>query len=72
MQTGSSPEDPGRQASSRQSWIKGKLSLRDDIPYQTVSRLPVANQIFLGSWMFDICREGRNQRSALQRKHRHT
>ena len=26
---------------------RGKLSPRDGIPYQTVSRLPVANQVFL-------------------------
>ena len=69
MQTGSSPEDPGRQASSSQSWIKGKLSLRDDIPYQTVSRLPVANQDFLGHWMADIRWEGRSHRSDPQRRH---
>ena len=37
--------------------------------YQTVSRLPVANQVFLGSWMVDIHQEGCSQRSAPQRRH---
>ena len=34
-----------------------------------LSRLPVANQVFLGSWMVDICQEGRSLRSAPQRRH---
>ena len=37
--------------------------------HQTVSTLPVANQVFLGSWMVDICQECRSQRSAPQRRH---
>ena len=36
---------------------------------QNVSRLPVANHVFLGSWMVDIRQEGRTQRSAPQRRH---
>ena len=48
---------------------RGNLSLRDGIPYQTASLLPVANQVFLGSWMVDIYQEGRSQRSAPQRRH---
>ena len=32
-----------------------------------MSRLPVANQVYLGSWVVDIHREGHSQRSALQR-----
>jgi len=48
---------------------RGKLSPRDGIPYRTASRLPVANQVFLGSWMVDIRQEGHSQRSALQRRH---
>ena len=40
-----------------------------DILYQTASRLPVANRVFLGSWMVDICQEGRSQRLAPQRRH---
>ena len=46
---------------------RGKLGPRDGIPYQNVSRLPVANQVYLGSWVVDIHREGHSQRSALQR-----
>ena len=42
---------------------------RDSILYQTASRLPVANQLFLRSWMFDICQEGHSQTSAPQRRH---
>ena len=34
-----------------------------------MSRLLVANQDFLGSWEVDICKEGRSQRSAPQRRH---
>ena len=34
-----------------------------------LSRLPVANQVFLGSWMVDICQEGHSQRTASQRRH---
>ena len=62
--------EAGMQAGNSQSWkVRGKLSPRDGIPYQTVSRLPVANQVFLGSWTVDICWEGRSQRSAPQRRH---
>ena len=60
----------GRQAGDSQSQkARGNLGLRDGILYQTVSRLSVANQVFLGSWMVDICQEGHSQRSALQRRH---
>ena len=34
-----------------------------------MSRPPVANQVFLGSWTVDIHQEGRSQRSAPQRRH---
>ena len=38
-----------------QSWkVRGNLGPRDGILHQTVSRLSVANQVFLGSWMVDI------------------
>ena len=58
------------QASDSQSWkARGKLSPRDSIPYQTVSRLPVANQVFLGFWMVDIHQEGHRKRSAPQKRH---
>ena len=62
--------EAGRQAGDSQSWkARGKLGPRDGILYQTVSRLPVANQVFLGSWTVDIHQEGRSQRSAPQRRH---
>ena len=47
---------------------RGNLGPRDGILSQTVSRLPVANQDFLGFWPVDIHREGRSQRSAAQRR----
>ena len=40
---------------SRSRKARGNLGLRDGILHQTVSRLPVANQVFLGSWTVDIC-----------------
>ena len=50
------------QAGNSQSWkARDKLGPRDGILYQTVSRLPVVNQIFLGSWMVDILQEGRSR-----------
>ena len=63
------PPEAERQAGDSQSQkARGNLSPRDSILHQTVSRLPVANQVFLGSWMVDICQEGHSQRSAPQRK----
>ena len=47
----------------------GNLGPRDGILYQTVSRLPVANQDFLGFWMVDTRREGHSQRSVPQKRH---
>ena len=44
------PPEAERQTGDSQSQkARGKHSLRDDIPYQTVCRLPVVNQVFLGS-----------------------
>ena len=54
---------------SQSQKARGKLGPRDGILYQTASRLPVANQVFLGSWTVDICQEGHSQRSAPQRRH---
>ena len=48
---------------------RGKLGTRNSILHQPASRLPVANQDFLGSWMVDILQEGHSQRSAPQRRH---
>ena len=48
-----------RQAGNSQSRkAGGNLGPRDGILYQTVSRLPVANQVFLGSWTVDIYQKG--------------
>ena len=59
-----------RQAGNSQSWkVRAKLGLRDSIPYETSSRLPVANHVFLGSWTVYIQQEGHSQRSAPQRRH---
>ena len=62
--------EAGMQAGTSQSWKeRGKLGPRDSIPYQTVSRLSVTNQVFLGSWTVDIHQEGCSQRSAPQKRH---
>ena len=67
--TGPSPTG-GREAGVRQPEPeRGKLSPRDGILYQTASSLPIANQVFLGSWKVDVCQEGHSQRSALQRRY---
>ena len=59
-----------RQTGNSQSLkVRGNLCPRDGILYQTVSRLPLTNQVFLGSWTVDIHQEGRSQRSAPQRRH---
>ena len=64
------PLEAERQACNSQSpKARGHLSPRDSILHQTVSRLPVANHIFLGSWMVDICQEGHSLRSASKRRH---
>ena len=64
------PPEAERQADDRQSWkARGNLSPREGIFHQTVSRLPVANQVFLGSWMVDLHQEGHSQRSVHQRRH---
>ena len=52
------PPEEERQAGGSQSQkTRGNFSPRDGILHQTVSRLPVANQVFLGSWMVAICQE---------------
>ena len=64
------PPEAERQVGDSQSWkARGNLGPRDGILHQTVSRPPVANQVFLGSWTVDIHQEGRSQRSAPQRRH---
>ena len=54
---------------SKSQKARGNLSPRDGILHQTVSRLPVANHVFLGYWLADICQEGRSLTSAPQRRH---
>ena len=59
-----------RQVGDSQTWkARGNHNPRDGILYQTVSRLPVAIQVFLGSWTVDIFQEGRRQRTAPERRH---
>ena len=57
-----SPEAERQVGDSQSQKARGNLGPRASILHQTVSRLPVANQVFLGSWMVDICQEGRSQR----------
>ena len=59
-----------RQVGESQSQkVRGNLGPRDSILHQTVSRLPVANQVFLGSWVVDVHQEDHSQRSASQKRH---
>ena len=48
---------------------RGKLGLREGIPYQTANRLQFLTKDFLGFLMVDIHWEGRSQRSAPQKRH---
>ena len=64
------PLEAERQVGDSQSQReRGYIGPRDGILHQTVSRPPVANQVFLGSWTVDICQEGHSQRTASQRRH---
>ena len=46
-----------RQARDNQSWkVRSNIGPSDGILHQTASRLPVANQVFLGYWVVDITR----------------
>ena len=63
------PPEAERQVGDSQSQReRGYIGPRDGILHQTVSRPPVANQVFLGSWTVDICQEGCSLRSAPQRR----
>ena len=55
---------------SKSQKARGNLCPRDSILHQTVSRLPVVNQVFLGPWTVDICQEGCRQISTTQRRPR--
>ena len=59
----------GRQVTARAGRRGAILAPETGILHQTVGRLPVANHVFLGSWMVDICQEGHSLRSAHQRRH---
>ena len=60
----------GRCATAREK-ASGRYYLgpRDHSFHQTVRRLPVANHIFLASWMVHICQECHSLRSAPQSRH---
>jgi len=64
------PEAERQAANSQSQKARGNLRPRDGTLHLTVSRLPIANQVFLGSWMVDICQEGCSQILAPQRRHR--
>ena len=65
------PPTRGREAGGRQPEPEGERQslLQRRIHHQTVSRLPVANQVFLRSWTIDICQEVCSQRLASQRRY---
>ena len=47
------PEAERQAGGSQRQKVRGNLGPRDGILHQTASRLPVANQVFLGSRMVD-------------------
>ena len=63
------PEAESQAGDSQSLKARGNLNHRDGILHQTVSSLPVTNQVFLGSWTVDIHQERCSQRSAPQRRH---
>ena len=72
-----SPSIPGgREAGVQQPELKARdccnLSPTDRIFHQTVSRLPAANHVFLGSWMVHIGQECHSLRSAPRGDTQHT
>ena len=48
---------------------QGAISAQRQASFTKLSRLLVANYVFLGSWMVDICQEGRSLRSVPQGRH---
>ena len=71
LRTSPSPTTGGREAGEPQPELEGKGQSRPQRwhPPPNVSRPSVANHVFLGSWMVDICQEGHSLRSAPQRRH---
>ena len=58
------PEEERQVGDSQSQKAKGNFSPGEGIFHQTMIRLPVAKQVFLGSWMVvDIFQEGCRQRS---------
>ena len=56
-------------ATARAGRQRAILDPETSILHQTVSRLPVANNVFLISWTVDIFQAGCSLRSAPQRRH---
>ena len=67
--TGLSQRQRGRCVTARARRQGAILAPETGILHQTVSRLPVANHIFLGSWTVAISQEGHSLRSTPQRRH---
>ena len=61
----------GRGAGRQQPELEGEGQSwpQDSIFHQTATRPPVANQVFLGSWVVDICQKDHSQRLVPQRRH---
>ena len=62
-------EGEGQVSGSQSLKARSNLGPRDSILHQNVSKFLVANQVFLGSWIVDICQKGHSQRSVPQRRH---
>ena len=65
-----------RHQRQRDRWMTARTGRQEAISvpgrgihHQTLSRLPVVNNVFLGSWTVDICQEGCSQKSAPQRRY---
>ena len=75
LHVGPSPPHSQRQrgrrvtARARRQGAAALSAPESGIFHQTVSRLPVANHVFLGSWTVAISQEGHSLRSTPQRRH---
>ena len=69
LQAGPNPAGGWEAGGQQPEPERGTLGPRDGVFYQTVSRLPVAKQDFLGFWTVDTCQEGCSQRSVPQKRH---
>ena len=71
LRTGSPPyqRQIGWQSTARaRRW--GAISAPEMASSTKQGRLPVSNQVFLGSWKADICQEGHSLRSSPQKRHK--